>query len=310
MKQKNRFRSSVPDLEKSLPIKARIFSIFAVLRGLQRLRRWTLWLLVAAPIIAGIAWGVKYTIDKAYSLSIDKITYTSRQNLISREQAFKILGIEGSINMTEFDAPGMQKALTEHPCIQSARIRAELPDTLTIEIDERIPIVYVEMQYAADTGSRTQYFMDPNGVLFPVTPEYHRNFLGVPIWYLQPGAVSEFKCGAVVDEKNRRPIVELVAASNRYNLTEIPAIKEIFRPKEWKIIITLENGVEVLMQVYDIRGQMERLAMILEHARATGKKVRSTNVIPRINPTVNYIEQPPSPEPKKEDKKEKSTRRR
>lgn len=295
MKQKNRFRSAVPELEKSLPLKARIFSLIALLRGWQRLRRWTLWLLIAAPIIAGIAWGVKYTIDKAYSLSIDKIAYSSRQNLISKEQAFNILGIKGSINMTELDAPGMQKTLDNHPCIHSARIRAELPDTLSIEIEERIPIVYVEMEYAADTGSRAQFFMDPHGVLFPVTPEFHRNFLGVPVWYLQPGAVSEFKSGAVVGEKFRRPIVELVAAANRYNLTEIPAIKEIFRPKEWKIIITLEDGVEVLMQVYDIRGQMERLAMILEHARATGQKVRSTNVIPRINPTVNYIE-PPKPQ--------------
>lgn len=292
MKKKNRYRSAVPDLEHSLPLKARIFSIFALLRGWQRLRRWTLWLLIAAPIVAGIVWGVQYTIDKAYSLSIDKISYSSRQNLISKEQALQILGIKGSINMTEFNAIGMQKTLSDHPCIQSAHIRAELPDTLSIEIDERIPIVYVEMEYAADTGTRSQFFMDPNGVLFPVNEQFHRNFLGVPTWYLQPGVVSEFKSGAIVEEKHRRPIVELVAAANRYNLTEIPAIKEIFRPKEWKIIITLDDGVEALMQVYDIRGQMERLAMILEHARATGKKVRSTNVIPRINPTVNYIDDP------------------
>ena len=69
---------------------------------------------------------------------------------------------------------------------------------------------------------------------------------------------------------------------------EIPAIREIFRPKEWKIIITLENEAEVLMQVYDIKGQMERLAMILEHCRATHRAPRSINVIPRINPTVIY----------------------
>mgnify|MGYP003329714862 FL=1 len=69
---------------------------------------------------------------------------------------------------------------------------------------------------------------------------------------------------------------------------EIPAIREIFRPKDWKIIATLDGGAEVLMQVYDIKGQMERLAMILEHCRATQRRARSINVIPRINPTVIY----------------------
>ena len=71
---------------------------------------------------------------------------------------------------------------------------------------------------------------------------------------------------------------------------EIPAIREIFRPKEWKIIITLEGGSEVLMQVYDLKGQMERLAMILEHCRATHRRPRSINVVPRLNPTVIYAQ--------------------
>ena len=55
---------------------------------------------------------------------------------------------------------------------------------------------------------------------------------------------------------------------------------------------TENHGDEVLMQVYDIKGQMERLAMILEHCRATQRRPRSINVIPRINPTVNYAEPP------------------
>ena len=68
-------------------------------------------------------------------------------------------------------------------------------------------------------------------------------------------------------------------------------------PKEWKIILTLENGAEVLMQVYDIKGQMERLAMILEHCRATHRAPRSINVIPRINPTVTYADAEPAKSP-------------
>lgn len=293
MKKRNQYRNhsaraNVKLLEKALSLKDRLFSMVALRRGLRRLRRWTLILLIAVPVIAALIWGGKEAVDKAYSLSIDKITFDARQKLISKEHAMRILGIEGAINMTSLNTDKMKETLEKDPCIASAHVRAEFPDTLSIEITERIPVVYVEQESGTDTGNRVRFFMDPTGHLFPVKPEYHRNFMGVPIWYLQPGDVKSFESGAVISEEKRRPIVELVAAANHYSLIEIPAIREIFRPKEWKIIATLDGGAEVLMQVYDIKGQMERLAMILEHCRATKRRPRSINVVPRINPTVIY----------------------
>ena len=304
MKKANKYRrqGNVKILEKALSISDRLFSMLAVRRGAARLRKFLLILLLVAPIVAGIVWVISYTIDKAYSLSIEHITYDSRQKLISKEQAMQLLGIEGSINMATLDASGMEELLESNPCIESAHIRAELPDTLSIELDERIPIVYVEMEHAADLGNRTRLFMDPKGYLFPVVPEYHGKFLGVPVWYLNPQDVREFKAGERIDEKYYSPIVQLVAASNRYSLVEIPAIREIFRPKEWKIVLSLEGGISVLMQVYGIRAQMERLAMILEHARATGKKVNSINVFPALNPTATFIAPAAADTPQDEEK--------
>ena len=278
-------------LEAALSLKDRFFSHVAIRRGLRRLRRWTLLLLLVLPILAAIIWGSLTAVEKAYSLSIDKVSYDARQNLISKEQAMKILGIDGAINMATLDTSAMKSTLEKHHCIASAHIRAELPDTLHIEINERIPVVYVEQESGAETGNRIRFFMDPQGHLFPVMPEFHRNFMGVPVWYLQPGDVTEFTAGTVINEERRRPIVELVAAANMYSLVEIPAIREIFRPKDWKIIAILEGGAEVLMQVYDIKSQMERLSMILEHCQATQRRPRSINVIPRINPTVIYTDE-------------------
>ena len=300
MKKRNKYRShfdsehassaNVKLLEAALSLKHRFFSMVALRRGLRRLRRWTIILLIALPLLATLIWGCMTAVEKAYSLSIDKVTFDARQNLISKEQVMQILGIEESINMTSLDTSAMKAKLEEHSCIESAHIRAELPDTLHIEINERIPVVYVEQESGTETGNRVRFFMDPTGHLFPVMPEFHRNFMGVPVWYLQPGDVSEFKAGAVINEEKRRPITELVSAANMYSLVEIPAIREIFRPKEWKIIVTLEGSTEVLMQVYDLKGQMERLAMILEHCRATHRRARSINVVPRLNPTVIYAQ--------------------
>lgn len=302
MKKRNKYRHHYSDdslgranvrlLEAALSLKHRFFSIVALRRGLRRLRKWTLILLLVIPVAAALIWGGMTAVEKAYSLSIDKISYDARQKLISKEQAMQLLGIEGSVNMATLNTDAMVETLQKNLCIESAVVRAEFPDTLHIEVNERIPVVYVEQESGTDTGNRARFFMDPKGVLFPIEPEYHRNFMGVPVWYLQYGDVDTFQAGSVINEEKRRPIVELVAAANHYTLIEIPAIREIFRPKEWKIIASLEGGAEVLMQVYDIKGQMERLAMIMEHCRATKRAPRSINVIPRINPTVIYATDP------------------
>lgn len=315
MKPQNRYRSeqksNVHLLEKALSFKDRIFSMIALRRGLRRLQRYLIILICALPVLYGIWRGIDYAIEKAYSLSIENISYKSRRGLISKEQALKILEIDGAVNMATLDAKGMQEKLEAIPGIDSARIRAELPDTLHIEVDERIPIVFVEMESGASTGRRTRLFMDPKGILFPVNAEYHKNFMGVPTWYLQLSDIRELKAGERIAEERCRPIRELIAASNAYDLTEIPAIREIFRPKEWKIQLTLDNGTSVTMQVYEIKEQMERLAMMLEHTQVTGVKPRSINVIQRINPTYIPAEEPKKDKdaPEKGDDKKKKGRR-
>lgn len=56
------------------------------------------------------------------------------------------------------------------------------------------------------------------------------------------------------------------------------------------MIVILEGGTEVMMQVYNIQEQLVRLQWILEHARVSGKRLRSVNVIPANNPAVIYMD--------------------
>ena len=292
MKKQNRFRKSakanVREIEETLSLRQRLFSALALLRAWMRLKRYAR---ITLYVVIGLLlawWGISYLIEQARRLNIDNISYESRYDIISLKQALDILGLKDSVHLASLNPGDWERKLEAHPCIASAHIRAELPESLHIELEERLPVVFVEQESAAGTGERSRLYMDQNGCLFPVVPELHAKFNNLPVWYMQPGDVPAFRVDAQVEQKAYQPIVELAAASNPYNTTEIPCIREIFRPKEWKIILTLENGAEVLMQVYDIKGQMQRLAMIIEHARSVGKQPVSINVIPRINPTVIY----------------------
>lgn len=299
MRKENRYRGAKPSnvklLERALSLRERLFSMIAVRRGLKRLWRWVKFLLIAAPVMALLWYVADYALEKAYGLSIEHISFKSQRGIINKEQALHILGIEGSVNMATLNTESLKRRLEAEPSVRSATIRAELPSTLYIEVEERIPIVYVEMESGASTGNRARFFMDPEGVLFSAREDYHSLYMGVPTWYLREEDVEELREGAVLSPQRIRPITELVKAANTYDPEQIPPINEIFRPKDWEIRLVLESGTEVRMEVRQIREQMDRLALILDHARATGRLVRSANVIPAHNPVATFIDTPEPP---------------
>ncbi len=286
--------SNVRELEKHLSLRDRLFSLLALRRGALRLRKWLKLALLFVPIAALLVLGGRYVLEKAYSLNVEQIHFKSSRNIISKTQALRILNVGESINMATLNTEELRRRLEQHPAIRSARIHAELPDTLYVEVEERIPIVYVAWEDGMRSGVNTRLFMDPDGVLFPVDESLHGNFLGVPIWYLRPGDAHELKVGTCIEPQKVRPIARLIAAANRYSPEEIPPIIEVFRPKDWEMRLILDNGAEVTMEVRNIREQMDRLAMILDHARATHRRVRAVNVIPTLNPTVIFEDAPPS----------------
>lgn len=278
-------------LEKHMSLWDRLFNLLAVRRGALRLRRWLKYALLLAPVFALLWMGTRYLLEKAYGLSVEQIHFKSADNIINKQQVLRILELGDSVNMATLNTESLRKKLEANDAIRSAIIRAELPDTLYIEVDERIPIVYVTWEDGARTGNDTRLFMDPDGVLFSVNEELHRDFMGVPTWYLRPGDADELKPGVKIDPRKVRPIARLIAASNRYAPEEIPPITEIFRPKDWQMRLILDNGAEVTMEVRNIREQMDRLAMILDHAHATHRRVRAVDVIPSLNPTVIFEDQ-------------------
>lgn len=290
---KNRYRSetsNVRSLEKLLSLRERLFSMLAFKRGARRVKRGLKLLFIALPLIA-LAWlGIDYALDMAYGLSVEHINFQSRHGIVNKEQALRLLGIEGRVNMATLNTETLRRRLESTPGIRAAIIRAELPDTLYIEVEERIPIVFVEWEDGVRTGDRSRFFMDPEGILFSVHEELHSQFMGVATWYLRPEDAEALREGAQIDHRIARPIATLVAAANNYSVEEIPRITEIFHPKDWAFRLILETGAEVMMEKRHIREQMDRLAMILDHARATHRKLRSANVIPALNPVAVFEE--------------------
>ena len=296
----NKFRTpkaqeNVKALEKELSFKERIFSILAFKRGINRLSKWMLVTVIALPVIIALVYAVLYLFNSAYGSDIQTINYTSKHNILNKQQVMNMLGISEDTDLDSLPVDALVNKLNNHPAINHAQITREGSDCLHVNIEEHAPIAFVEMADSAITGKTTRLYVNPEGELFSIDPKLHVKFNNLPVWLLNVGDVKQFIPGAKLDQELCEPILEIIIASNAYDLAELPAIATIECPDrythQWKIILHLENGTVVTMSKFtDIREQLYRLVKIISHARSTNKRLKNVEIGPSEYPAFRYAD--------------------
>ncbi len=77
---------------------------------------------------------------------------------VSKDTVMELAGISEGQNLLSFKAAGAEAGLRKNPWIKEARVVRLIPDTVRIELKERIPAVLVKMD--------EMYVMDEEGVIF------------------------------------------------------------------------------------------------------------------------------------------------
>ncbi len=250
--------------------------------------------LIIIPLVTILGFGGYYAVqsirEHAATLNISNI-HVESEGYMSKQEILDMLDLQDGAHFISIDTKELTKKLEASPLIHHANVTANFPDTLNIQVQERFPLALIEMEDGILTGQRERFFICKEGHILPIIEgSFHQQFLHSPIWYVRPTDYDQYSTEGRIKEQSLESIVELIEAINQHQLDALPAVTEIHRPKEWKIILSLETGTEVVMRTSDIKGQMERLITILQHARDNQRLVRSVNVIPEINPAVVYAD--------------------
>ncbi len=272
----------------------RLIELYRAYHIKHLLRSW-ITLLVILCIIGSIGYYVASVVGKqAVTHTIQTVRFES-EGYIDQSEALALLGLTAQSSVASIDSAKLNERLKNHPCIKQGSFSLELPDTIHIQIVERLPLCYVEEQQAVLRGTRVRHFVCEDGYIIPNIEAFYRAFHNAPTWYVKPSDYERFEVGARIKPDSIKPVLETLTAVNVYELKDLPPVREILRPKAWKTQLILETGTEVTMNVFDIKEQVERLVKILQHARVNRREVRSINVIPKINPSVIYADEPKSP---------------
>ena len=168
---------------------------------------------------------------------------------ILNEDVVELSGIERGINILNIDTRAAETLLKTHPFIEDASVKRILPDTIGIELVERVPVALI--------SAEGLYAMDSKGVLFK---EYSfTDGLDLPV-ITGPDNSDEWL------EELKPGVLELLTIlGNGTSRLKVSELSEIHGdPYYGFTLITLKNGVRIDIGSSDFKGKLSRLGKVLE----------------------------------------------
>lgn len=259
----------------------------------RRLLRGFAQFLAVVAVLGALAWGVKFLWTEYisnYDGLVAKYVEFRSNGVISKKEILNLMGIKGSESLMSLDIHELEKKLMACPSIRKASITRDLPSTLVVEVDARLPVAWLD---CPQVGIRARdmdrgYFIDSYGVVFPCSPNIHAPYLHSPVLQIPAPASGELHAGDVPE--SAKNAVELFALLKREKTDIASGVQMISVPNEWSYHVEFEDGTQAVFGIYDLNRQVENLILILHHAKKVGKSIEHVNLIPEKNIPVIYRE--------------------
>lgn len=248
---------------------------------------------VALLFLAGFAcvskWLWVHYISSYDVFSIRHLEFSSN-GILDEKQALEIMGYDSRMNMVSLDTEGMEQRLADYTAVRTARVDRRFPSTLTVEIDLRVPVAWVNCPGA---GIRAYdqvngLFVDADAVVFKPLGDVYAEYGAVPALNVATPADGEIKPGVKMDALAKG--VELIRELKKEGGKGHAKIRIVNPRNDWSYSVEFDDDSQVIFGLYDIPRQVANFYSIVDNARKTGRKIKSINMIPERNIPVIYDE--------------------
>jgi cell division protein FtsQ len=257
---------------------------FAIQKCLFRLFFWGL----ICAAIGGTGYGVwrylqqSYLENPEYQLRIVKLNLNSVMN---EADVVRIGGIPLNTSIFGVDVAGVEQRLKEQPAVVSAAARRELPATIVVEIQERVPYAWIECPAQKMTARTrdTGHLIDKNMHLYPCPPMQYDAALVLPVIVVAAEEAELLQSGKIIETKAMKRAVRLLDIAGSASNSNLPWIDRIEPHNYWAMKVQTRDGIEAVFGLEDHERQMENLLVSMKHAAGKGMQIASINLIPEKN---------------------------
>lgn len=190
---------------------------------------------------------------------------------------------------------GRAKARVEAiPQVEKVQVTRQLPNKISIQINERKPIAWVAPERGAATRdevikSSSAYFVDVHGVLWPARKTTAQDAFLPIIRNYSNGPRSD---GQEVEGEEIKAALDLLHAQQDSVIAARFQIQEIDLAKHFGLLVTDRNGLQVLFGLDEMDHQLKRLDVYLQVVDQRGEKAQTINLLAQKNVPITFVSAP------------------
>jgi len=241
---------------------------------------------------AGLHFGIDFVLDRVLytnpRYALNKIEIEPRGHF-SERQIRQAAGLEPGQNLWALNLRQITQDVEKLPYVSNARVERHFPDTISILIHERIPVVKID-GLNIDLGTKETFYLDRDGVVLkpredddvPLLPE----IIGLS------DAEDELEPGKTLDQTSLTCALQIMDAIDHSRLHTYITIRTIDLSNPLSITMTTRQDMTITFRTDYVDQQLQRLLQIVEYPDFQQRQIRTVDLTPDINVPVTFAQYP------------------
>ena len=259
-------------------------------------------LLLAACLGTGLYVGVKkgaaWLVLKNPDYNVAELNVET-DGVLTPESVLDVADLHKGANIFMVNLSRAKARVEAIPQVEKVQVTRQLPNRISIQINERKPVAWVAPEHGAATRdavakSPSAYLVDARGVLWPAKKLNPQDYFLPIIRNYSNGPRSD---GQEVEGEEIKAALDLLHAHQDSLIGERFQIQEIDLAKHFGLEVTDRNGLQVLFGLDDMDHQLKRLNVFLQVVEQRGEKAQTINLLAQKNVPITYVTPPVPTDP-------------
>lgn len=215
----------------------------------------------------------------------------STNGSLTYDDILRHAGLSDATHVYDVDLRAVRERLEALPNVRHASVARELPGRLVIEVEERLPAMWLscdlpKLRTLTTDASVGACLLDAEGHLFHCT-ELRTELLRLPVLHLRKLNHSQAGVHLTI-----APVQTGLDLLQRLRATFGPRgvdVTEIEAPNDWSLVARFTDGLSVTFGYEEIGGQIERLVRIVDLAAESGRQLHTVNLMSRKNVPATFL---------------------
>lgn len=246
---------------------------------------WSCMALLTLSVLGGGTYGVHRALNHFFwknpNYLLTEIRFQS-DGPLGKEEALKLCGIQLGTNIFSVDLAGIREKLSGLPRVTHVEIERNLPNCVSIQINERKPIAWIA-EKNLEPGSEHCWLIDANGTLFKQS-ELQPDHLKLPVIHGLPG--TELGEGIALTSLEVNAALRLAQLGDTIEQLEA---RSIDLSKGYCMQVTTSSHSVITFGFERLDEQLERLAKCLKYCDENKRDLQTVNLLVQRNVPVTFM---------------------